>query len=117
MQFTKVLISLSLSLPLFLAACSPSLVQPDPIRSTGPTSSVPAPSPTTSKLPAQFTEETVVLLEGKKEDDVVQVLESNNVTYRVVAKDGQMFPTTMDYQENRVNLVIDGGVVTKATLG
>jgi hypothetical protein len=35
----------------------------------------------------------------------------------VVSRDGEQFPVTMDYDPNRLNLVVVDGIVTEARFG
>jgi hypothetical protein len=39
------------------------------------------------------------------------------LTVRVVARDGEFFAVTKDYRTDRVNFVIENGVVIKASIG
>lgn len=59
---------------------------------------------------------------GRSEGDAMSELEMTHpngtpIVVRVVHRDGQDFPVTMDYSPNRVNLWIDNGVVTKVSVG
>ncbi len=56
-------------------------------------------------------------LVGKTEDQATSEIESASHEVRVVSRDGQQFPATRDYRGERVNLTIDNGVVTAATIG
>ena len=38
-------------------------------------------------------------------------------TVRVTIEDGQMFPMTMDYRTDRINIEVENGVVTRAFVG
>lgn len=42
---------------------------------------------------------------------------ANGFTTRVIERDGEQFPATMDYRPDRINLVVTDGSVTKATVG
>ena len=54
---------------------------------------------------------------GMSEADAVSYAESRGWAVRVVARDGEEFPITMDYSASRVNLTIEDGIVTIATTG
>lgn len=57
------------------------------------------------------------MLIGLEEKKAFDLLAKNNITYRVVRKDGESFPQTMDYSEERLNLAIDNGLVTSVSNG
>lgn len=54
---------------------------------------------------------------GLTEAEAVGVLTDAGFTIRVIERDGEMFPMTMDYRSDRANLVITQGVVVTATIG
>lgn len=54
---------------------------------------------------------------GMSEDQAVAMLQSLSLTTRVVSRDGQDYPVTMDYSPRRVNLWIENGVVTNVSVG
>ena len=54
---------------------------------------------------------------GMSEADAVTYAESRGWAVRVVKRDGEEFPITMDYSASRVNLTIENGIVTIATTG
>ena len=54
-------------------------------------------------------------LAGLTEAEATAVAEANGWTMRVVELDGESLPVTMDFQFNRVNVAVTGGVVTAAT--
>jgi len=58
-------------------------------------------------------------LVGMPEADAVAAMEAASppYAYRVVERDGESFPVTMDYSPTRINLSITAGVVTKAVAG
>jgi len=43
--------------------------------------------------------------------------EENGWQVRIAARDGETFPLTMDYREDRVNLTIVDAVVTEVLIG
>lgn len=47
----------------------------------------------------------------------IEGVSSEQLTYRVTRRDGESYPMTMDYRLDRINLEIDNGVVTKASIG
>lgn len=51
------------------------------------------------------------------ETDAQARAEQAGLTTRVVQRDGEQFPVTMDYSPQRLNLVIESGTVTAATVG
>jgi len=54
---------------------------------------------------------------GMSEDDAVKAITDAGCTSRVVERDGEKFPVTMDLNPMRVNLTITDSKVTKATVG
>lgn len=54
---------------------------------------------------------------GETEADATAAIEAAGFTARVVARDGEFFSITMDYRLDRVNLTVEDGVVTVATIG
>jgi hypothetical protein len=82
---------------------------------------LPAPVP----LPAQpappvepaVSDADAAALVGLGEAEATKVAESNGWTVRVVARDGESFAVTDDYRLDRVNLTIEDGAVSAATVG
>lgn len=56
-------------------------------------------------------------LVGMTEDDAVSYAESRGWAVRVVKRDGEEFPITMDYSTERVNLTVESDTVTAVTIG
>lgn len=56
-------------------------------------------------------------LVGKSEQEVVSKLKEDDKTYRVVKRDDEEYMKTMDYDENRLNLSIEAGVVVSIVVG
>lgn len=54
---------------------------------------------------------------GLSEADAVAEAEAQGWDVRVVARDGEEFPITMDYSTGRVNLTVEDDVVTKVYVG
>ncbi len=95
-----------------LAGCAADSGTPD----VSPSSSVPAatqPDPRPTSRPTRVAKELVGLIES----DAVLRAQQAGLTTRVVERDGEQFPVTMDYSSTRVNLVITDGTVTTATIG
>lgn len=51
------------------------------------------------------------------ETDAQQAAEQHGFMFRVVSREGEDFPVTMDYRPDRLNVKIEGGVVTECTAG
>lgn len=91
---------------------------------TGVTSTA-MPNPQSSSSDMQFEpSETVKAVAaeviGMTEEQAIQTIEgvsSEELTYRVVRRDDESYPMTMDYRINRINLEIDSGLVSKASIG
>lgn len=56
---------------------------------------------------------------GKTEAEAIELLDGKGgqVIYRIVKRDGESFPVTLDYRMDRVNLEIENGIVTNASVG
>ena len=56
---------------------------------------------------------------GLTEEDAIKLIEnkSGQIMYRIVKRDGESFPVTMDYRLDRINLEITEGTVTYAYVG
>lgn len=56
---------------------------------------------------------------GLSEQEAIQLIEnkSGQISYRIVKRDGESFPVTMDYRLDRINLEITQDVVTYAYVG
>lgn len=54
---------------------------------------------------------------GLKEEEAISKIKKENRTHRIVARDGVSFPVTMDFSKDRLNFVIDGGIIKKASCG
>ena len=70
--------------------------------------------------PSATTQAVAVEVIGMSEEDAIQTIEgisSEQLTARVVRRDDENFAVTMDYRLDRINLEIDNGVVTKASIG
>ena len=56
-------------------------------------------------------------LVGLEEEDATKQLKDAGWKVRVVARDGEIFMRTMDYWEDRANLSINNGKITKISIG
>ena len=54
---------------------------------------------------------------GLTEAAAVEEAESGGWVTRIVARDGENYPATKDYRPERVNLTVDGGIVTSVFAG
>lgn len=52
--------------------------------------------------------------EGLAEEEAIAQAEEADIPYRVIARDGEQFPATMDYSPERINFNIEDGVVVRA---
>ena len=108
----------ALIIMLALTACT------NPSPDTGVTSTA-MPTPDSSSSNMQFEPSpTVVAVSqeviGMTEENAIQTIEgisSEQLTARVVRRDDENYPMTMDYRINRINLEIDNGIVTKTSIG
>ena len=64
--------------------------------------------------PANFDLQSVI---GLTEADATTAAASAGRECRVMSRDGQTMTVTLDYRPDRVNLVVEGGVVTDASVG
>lgn len=69
--------------------------------------------------PEALATEIAAVVVGKTEAEAISMIESKGgqVSYRIVKRDGESFPVTMDYRMDRVNLEIENGVITNASVG
>ncbi len=83
------------------------------------------PTPSKSAVPNPPEGETTAasrtcaeLLERRSnEETAAATAAERGVVFRVTARDGESFPSTMDYSENRINVEIIDDVVVRCTLG
>ena len=54
---------------------------------------------------------------GKPEADARAAVEAADHAWRVVARDGESYPVTEDYSPTRIDVTIEDGTVTEATIG
>jgi heat shock protein HslJ len=69
--------------------------------------------PTISDATQKLSEEVV----GLPEDEAQAAIEGAGLTYRVVARDGKALAATDDFSVTRINVAVDEGTVTEATIG
>jgi hypothetical protein len=69
---------------------------------------------TAPAMELDFHPESVV---GMTESDATAAAMSAGRECRVMSRDGQAMTVTLDYRADRVNLVVEGGIVTDATVG
>ncbi len=94
-----------------------------PTTATPPTA--PTPTPSKSAVPNPPEGETTAasrtcaeLLEQRSnEETAAATAAERGVAFRVTARDGESFPSTMDYSENRINVEVIDDVVVRCTLG
>jgi hypothetical protein len=103
----------------YLVPVEPVPVEPVPVEPVpADTGVVPAPGEATGETPAAPIDPAFLeSLVGVPEDEAVAAIEEAGWQARVVERDGEPFPATMDYREDRINLVVAGGLVTEATVG
>lgn len=53
----------------------------------------------------------------KSEDDALATIAAANFESRVISRDGQMFPMSKQFREDRVNIEVANGIVTNAHIG
>lgn len=70
--------------------------------------------PSASSEPARESTDGLI---GLTEATAVDEAEFGGWVVRVVARDGEYYPVTKDYLLSRVNLIVDGGIVTSVSVG
>ena len=74
--------------------------------------------PPTQSLDADPDQDVVsAALVGLTKEQAEEVAADAGYTVRVTIEDGQMFPMTMDYRTDRINIEVENGVVTRAFVG
>lgn len=98
--------------------------EPAPVE--GPAVSEPAPGNTGASEPgydpdqpvtSPVSSEVVERVVGLPEDEASTVAKELGFEMRVTERDGESFPVTADYRTDRINVVIEAGVVTTASIG
>jgi len=49
---------------------------------------------------------------GMNEEAASELASENNIAFRVIMRDGEMLPATMDYRPGRINAQVEDGIVT-----
>lgn len=77
------------------------------------------PTPTDEPEPADQSAEQPIIstLLGTNEDFALAAAEDAGYSVRVLERDGEPLAGTSDYREDRINLAIDAGVITRAWIG
>jgi hypothetical protein len=88
-----------------------------PKLNTPPPDNPDAPEPQPSTSVVLPTVETSATLMGLTEEEAIKVAAGNGWTVRVSMRDGTPFSLTMDYRQDRVNLVVEKNRVTKVDIG
>ena len=90
-----------------LAACGDSgSGDTEPVKTTPPAKALMCPEG------SDFDANTLL---GKEEKPAQSLAKKNGCDMRVTERDGEMFPMTMDFRPNRVNVVVADGKVSKVT--
>lgn len=58
-----------------------------------------------------------LLADGATEAEAQQATEQAGLVFRVLSREGEQLPATMDYRVERLNVRIEGGIVTECTSG
>ncbi|MFK7851380.1 MAG: hypothetical protein AB8D78_10420 [Akkermansiaceae bacterium] len=75
------------------------------------------PTPEEEEPAAAFDVNKSETLVGQNFEKVKQALDSTEIRYRVVEKDGESFIVTMDFLPDRLNFKIKDGMITTVTKG
>lgn len=101
-----------------LTACSPQSANPEVT-----SSSLPAPTESGPEMElapsaaAQAAAEEVIGMSEAQAIETIAGISSEALTSRIVRRDEESFMVTMDYRLDRINLEIDDGIVTQASIG
>ncbi|KVP39621.1 hypothetical protein [Burkholderia ubonensis] len=77
----------------------------------------PAEAPAAPPSMEQCTSFGQTLLNAPYSDDIAARAKERKLTVRVVSRDKERFPVTMDYRQDRVNLHLKDGKIVKALCG
>lgn len=80
-----------------------------------PTSTLPPPTQSLDADPDQDVVDAALV--GLTKEQAEEVAAEAGYSVRVTIEDGQMFPMTMDYRTDRINIEVENGVVTRAFVG
>jgi protein-disulfide isomerase len=107
-----------LTATLALTACSPQSSNPEVTSSY-----LPAPTESGSDMElapsatAQAVADEVIGMSEAEAIEAIAGISSESLTPRIVRRDDENFMITMDYRLDRINLEIDNGIVTQASIG
>ena len=109
-----------LTATLALTACGPKSSTPE----AGVTATaIPAPESSESEVElapsdtAQAVADEVIGMSEAEAIETIAGISSEYLTPRIVRRDDENFIVTMDYRLDRINLEIDNGIVTQASIG
>lgn len=86
-----------------------------PSASASPTVTLPPPVQSLDADPDQAVVGEALV--GLTKEEAEEAAAEAGYTVRVTSEDGQMFPMTMDYRTDRINIEVENGVVTRAFVG
>ena len=116
----KSMILVLLSATLALTACRPQSSTPD---TSVTVTAIPAPENSGSDVElapsdtAQAVADEVIGMSEAEAIETIAGISSEALTPRIVRRDDENFIVTMDYRLDRINLEIDNGIVTQASIG
>lgn len=102
-----------------VAACGSGAPGDESVSTFAPDPDVSISIPSEEELQEQLrrTEEFALTVIGLAEQDAVDAIEAEGLIARVVARDGEFYAVTEDYSVMRINLIVEAGSVTEATVG
>lgn len=113
--------AVSTAAPLISAAPS---TEPSPSSESDVVDQTPTPEPSAptgfeSEMnnQVQLTQEFAATLLGMNVVEAEALAKSQGFMSRIVERDGESFMITMDYRTNRVNLIVENDIITKAHVG
>ena len=116
----KSMILVLLTATMALTACSPQSSTPDAAVTA---TAIPAPESSGSEVelaPSDTVQAVADEVIGMSEAEAIETIagiSSEALTPRIVRRDDENFIVTMDYRLDRINLEIDNGIVTQASIG
>ena len=116
----KSMILVVLTATLALTACSPQNSNPD---ATVTATAIPVPESSGSEVELAPSDTALAVADeviGMSEAEAIETIagiSSESLTPRIVRRDDESFIVTMDYRLDRINLEIDNGIVTQASIG
>jgi hypothetical protein len=102
-----------------VGACGSGPSGDETISTFNPNPDVTASIPTEEEMQAELerSEEFAATVIGLTEQEAIDAIEAEGLIARVVARDGEFYAVTEDYSVSRINLVVEAGLVTEATVG